>query len=87
VNCCLISSLNHASGSQIVTEWIVSYFSGRGLSSSGSNVNEVLLGATAVTCTDKMPLILQHEGHSRTVVGYEVNKRGSINLLIFDPSS
>lgn len=31
------------------------------------------------------PLYLQHDGHSRTIVGVE--KRGNqINLLLFDPS-
>lgn len=33
-----------------------------------------------------MPLILQHSGHSRTVVGFEKHSNGNINLLIFDPS-
>lgn len=32
-----------------------------------------------------MPLILQHAGHSRTVVGFEKYQNG-VNLLIFDPS-
>jgi hypothetical protein len=35
--------------------------------------------------TDKMPLILQHNGHSRTIVGYEVSKSGAVTLLAFDP--
>src|ERR1700761_2457571 len=29
---------------------------------------------------------IQHQGHSRTIVGYEVNRAGETNLLIFDPS-
>jgi hypothetical protein len=33
-----------------------------------------------------MPLILQHAGHSRTIIGYEVSKKGIVNLLVFDPS-
>lgn len=33
-----------------------------------------------------MPLILQHNGHSRIIVGYEVDGRGITNLLMFDPS-
>ncbi|CAF1112538.1 unnamed protein product [Rotaria sordida] len=33
------------------------------------------------------PLYLQHEGHSRTIVGYEQFRDGNIRLLIFDPST
>ncbi|CAB3378469.1 Hypothetical predicted protein [Cloeon dipterum] len=34
----------------------------------------------------KPPLYLQHQGHSRTVVGVEQSKDGSINMIVFDPS-
>jgi len=51
-----------------------------------TNAFNALKGASPVMCTDRMPLILQHAGHSRTVVGFEVNKKGCPNLLIFDPS-
>ena len=38
------------------------------------------------------PLYLQHQGHSRTIVGVEVMKRsdggnGGVRLLVFDPSN
>jgi hypothetical protein len=33
-----------------------------------------------------MPLILQHQGHSRTIIGYEIAKDGSTALLTFDPA-
>jgi uncharacterized membrane protein YgcG len=33
------------------------------------------------------PLYLQHQGHSRTIVGYEIKHDGSVNLLILDPST
>ena len=33
------------------------------------------------------PLFLQHQGHSRTVVGYEKLRNGNINLLVFDPGN
>merc|ERR1712232_1025581 len=33
------------------------------------------------------PLYLQHEGHSRTVVGAERDAKGEISLLLFDPST
>ncbi|OCF77214.1 hypothetical protein I204_01199 [Kwoniella mangroviensis CBS 8886] len=39
----------------------------------------------AVRISKKFPLILQHSGHSRTIIGYEENSRGDINLLLFDP--
>ncbi|KAJ8315054.1 hypothetical protein KUTeg_007204 [Tegillarca granosa] len=35
----------------------------------------------------KLPLYLQHHGHSRTVIGIEELKDGSHRLLIFDPST
>ena len=38
----------------------------------------------AVRQTRKLPLILQHNGHSRTIVGYEETQRGTY-LLLFDP--
>ncbi|XP_070568817.1 zinc finger-containing ubiquitin peptidase 1-like isoform X2 [Ptychodera flava] len=37
------------------------------------------------TQTNKTPLYLQHEGHSRTIIGYEQLKDGSMKLLLFDP--
>lgn len=40
---------------------------------------------TAVHQTSKQPLYLQHQGHSRTVVGVDMTKNGNW-LLIFDPS-
>jgi hypothetical protein len=33
------------------------------------------------------PLYLQHQGHSRTIIGYEVKRDGAVNLLILDPST
>jgi hypothetical protein len=33
-----------------------------------------------------MPLILQDNRHSRTIVGYEVSRDGTVNLLVFDPA-
>lgn len=39
------------------------------------------------TGTDmKLPLYLQHQGHSRTIIGLEELKDGSCRLLLFDPS-
>jgi hypothetical protein len=33
-----------------------------------------------------MPLVLQHAGHSRTIIGYEITTGGAVNLLLFDPA-
>ncbi|XP_041981990.1 zinc finger-containing ubiquitin peptidase 1-like [Aricia agestis] len=34
----------------------------------------------------KAPLYLQHQGHSRTIIGYERHKDGKATLLVLDPS-
>lgn len=38
-----------------------------------------------VVITDKPPLYFQHQGHSLTVVGVEVDLAGRANLVVFDP--
>ncbi|KAF8184941.1 peptidase family C78-domain-containing protein [Mycena galopus ATCC 62051] len=85
----------NARGATLLTDWVVEYFSQpHGMVDSDSVVEnsqpktayDVLRGASPVTVTCRMPLILQHAGHSRTIVGYEVNKAGLVNLLVFDPS-
>ncbi|RKP37900.1 peptidase family C78-domain-containing protein [Dimargaris cristalligena] len=38
-----------------------------------------------VVLTDRLPLYLQHQGHSRTIIGYEYTPRGRVNLLVYDP--
>ena len=67
---------------QKVVRWIMNYFS----PSQGGvrTIHDALSGA--ITVTESMPVVLQHAGHSRTVVGYEVLKNGVCNLLVFDPS-
>ncbi|KAF2987186.1 hypothetical protein EK904_012122 [Melospiza melodia maxima] len=42
-------------------------------------------GGAKVVCTSKPPIYLQHQGHSRTVVGIEEKKNRSLCLLLFDP--
>lgn len=78
-----------------MTDWIVEYFSHPdGFVDTNKvtkderpkTINDVLFGASAVTLSPRMPLILQHAGHSRTIVGYELSKKGTVNLLEFDPS-
>ncbi|RDB21250.1 Zinc finger with UFM1-specific peptidase domain protein [Hypsizygus marmoreus] len=73
-------------GISVVTDWIVNYFSPKPKSINSKNINEALMGASPVVVTDRMPLILQHDGHSRTIVGYEISKQGQVNLLTFDPA-
>ncbi|KAG9040236.1 hypothetical protein FRB95_000165 [Tulasnella sp. JGI-2019a] len=71
-------------------QWIVRYFSTAPEvalpPASTSNAFDVLKSASQVTIASLMPLILQHKGHSRTIIGYEVTKNGATNLLIFDPA-
>jgi len=77
--------LHKEKGVKAVTDWVVEYFSPSIRGKIKTSIDEALRGASPVTCTDKMPLILQHNGHSRTIVGYEVSQKGVVNLLCFDP--
>ncbi|XP_051020160.1 zinc finger-containing ubiquitin peptidase 1 isoform X2 [Acomys russatus] len=54
-------------------EWILNYY---------SSERE---GNAKVVCTSKPPVYLQHQGHSRTIVGIEERKNRTLCLLIFDP--
>ncbi|KAF4604088.1 hypothetical protein EYR38_004510 [Pleurotus pulmonarius] len=79
-----------SSGIQPLIDWIVAYFSSNSLSqmkdfNARKHIEAVPQGE-AVRITERMPIILQHQGHSRTIVGYEVTKKGEVNLLTFDPS-
>lgn len=75
-------------GAKPVVDWIIKYFSkSPSLSQVKTSINDVLRGASPVTSTDRMPIILQHSGHSRMIVGYEVSGKGAINLLTFDPGA
>lgn len=38
-----------------------------------------------IISTNLPPLYFQHQGHSMTIVGLEVDKRGVMNLVVFDP--
>ncbi|KAJ3523640.1 hypothetical protein NMY22_g11347 [Coprinellus aureogranulatus] len=74
-------------GLQPLIDWTVKYFTPKAQpspSDSPRNAFDTLKGASAVVSTDIMPFILQHSGHSRLVVGYEVDKQGKVNLLTFD---
>lgn len=70
------------SAAQKVVRWVTNYFSPN--QGGTRTVHDALSGA--VTVTESMPVVLQHVGHSRTVVGYEVQRNGECNLLVFDPA-
>ncbi|KAE8444400.1 hypothetical protein EG329_000600 [Mollisiaceae sp. DMI_Dod_QoI] len=38
-----------------------------------------------VRCTNLPPVYFQHPGHSMTIIGFEKQKDGSRNLIVFDP--
>jgi hypothetical protein len=78
---------SHPQGINVVVDWVVKYFTPKiSPGSNGGTINEALMGASPVTLTDRMPLILQHSGHSRLIVGYEINRSGQVDLLTFDPA-
>jgi len=66
-------------------KWVVDYFAPTQTIDKPTNIFKSLT-KSPVTSTNKMPLILQHNGHSRTIVGYEVDSSGVTNLLMFDPA-
>jgi Peptidase family C78 len=68
-----------------VIKWVVDYFTPKQTIDKPTNVFESLTNSP-VMITNKMPLILQHDGHSRTIIGYEIDSRGITNLLMFDPA-
>eukprot|EP00057_Strongylocentrotus_purpuratus_P001957 XP_003723558.1 PREDICTED: zinc finger with UFM1-specific peptidase domain protein [Strongylocentrotus purpuratus] len=55
--------------------WIRDYFGKPSMLSMESSVR-----------SNKLPLYFQHEGHSRTIVGYDMMKDKSTRILLFDPS-
>ncbi|KAF8644137.1 hypothetical protein AX16_008664 [Volvariella volvacea WC 439] len=71
-------------GPKPLIDWIVKYFDHN--SKPPTTVNEALWRSSTVKITEHMPLILQRKGHSVTVIGYEIEKDGSTNLLVFDTS-
>lgn len=44
-----------------------------------------LEGDDKILKTDLPPIYFQHQGHSLTIVGFEVGVNGSANLIVFDP--
>lgn len=76
-----------SSGAATVIQWIVNYFDS---DTSGihripsTSINDVLGKATPVVASQLMPVILQHRGHSRLIVGYQRDAEGITSLLTFD---
>ena len=69
-----------------VIRWIMQYFDPPNSPiPSPTDVNTALMKSSPVVSTDKMPIILQYNGHSQTIVGYEQMRDGSVNLLTLDP--
>jgi hypothetical protein len=66
-------------------DWIKQYFDTQ-TEGHPTSVQDRWRAATPVVISDRMPLILQHQGHSRTIIGYEITKDGSTTLLTFDPA-
>ncbi|XP_069742887.1 zinc finger-containing ubiquitin peptidase 1 [Narcine bancroftii] len=80
---CQIIDFNQPSGPSgthpRLFEWIRQYYS------SGRDATGRL--QPKVIWTHKPPIYLQHQGHSRTIVGFEERNNGTLCLLIFDPSN
>ena len=71
----------HLTGFNMLTDWVVNYFTEK----PEGDVNKILLSSPVVT-TSKMPVIMQYDGHSVAIVGYELGKNDKYNLLVLDPS-
>ncbi|KAH9816792.1 peptidase family C78-domain-containing protein [Melampsora americana] len=69
-----------------LTNWVRAYFNETSVSSNNVANGSASGHASSIINTDKMPLYLQHAGHSRTIVGFETDDQGNENLLIFDPA-
>ncbi len=81
----LFVDISGNAGNNALIQWIVDYFSPPTEIRRPTNLTEALMNPS-VTCTEKMPIILQDGWHSRTVVGYEEISDSTVNLLVFDPS-
>ena len=71
-----------------LTKWVLKYFNVELPESPAKDAFSALMasgGSSIKIAHDRLPLYLQHSGHSRSIVGVEVKKNGDINLLLFDP--
>lgn len=77
-------SLSHTqSAFTDVIDWVVAYFKASVEPLAAAQVDG---HHTSIITTKRMPLILQHQGHSRTIIGYVRFADGRTELLVFDPS-
>ena len=68
----------------LLFDWVCDYFSSKsGAVTTTTSAMNISLSAS--NC--RPPLYLQHQGHSRTIVGVERLSKGSMKLLILDPST
>ncbi|KAL2540329.1 Peptidase C78 [Abeliophyllum distichum] len=69
-------------GHQVLIDWVWNYFSGN---------NSIQTGNQRVVLSGKPPLYFQRDGHSRTIIGiqvqHQINGMQHYNLLILDPAS
>lgn len=72
-------------GLQTLINWIVDYFSVKETTDTSPKNAFESMKIPQIIITEKMPIILQHNGHSRTIIGYEIDKSGVSNLFTFDP--
>ncbi|KAJ1152308.1 hypothetical protein NDU88_005083 [Pleurodeles waltl] len=75
LKCCIVDfhkPTGPAGTHPLLFQWVLNYFSSDG-------------DCQKVICTSKSPIYLQHQGHSRTIVGIEEKKNGAHCLLVFDP--
>ncbi|KAI5900184.1 uncharacterized protein SCHCODRAFT_02607244 [Schizophyllum commune H4-8] len=69
-----------------VIQWIMQYFDPpNSPRPAATDVNTALMNSSPIVSTDRMPIILQYNGHSQTIVGYEQMRDGRVNLLTLDP--
>lgn len=71
-------------GAKTITDWVVQYFTPPAAGPSKPANAFQALSSSPVLSTDKIPLILQRSGHSQMIIGYEVLKNGTIQLLLYD---
>lgn len=72
-----------------LTKWVFDYFNADMPGEGAKDAFDAMMasrGSNIRVAHDKLPLYLQHDGHSRTIVGVEVTKKGDLNLLLFDPT-
>ncbi|KAI8981733.1 peptidase family C78-domain-containing protein [Mycotypha africana] len=74
---------------QDLLDWIQSYFMDsvkeKENNHHNNNSNHPNHKKNNVYITNRPPIYLQHQGHSRTVIGIEILKSGKRNLIMFDP--